>query len=129
MSDFSIGDMITKHQELRAIVDAEETRLKEQLKPYRDAMNAINVAIGVELQAQKLQNFKSDDGTAYLRHDLGVKVDNAPDFLQFVRTTESWGMLDVRALKEPVVNYASEHQDAPPPGISFAPSVTCIIRR
>lgn len=129
MPDFTIGDMIAKHQELRALVDDEEAKLKEWLKPYRDAMNALNTALGVALQEQGLQNFKTDDGTAYLRHDLGVKVDNAPDFLKFVRSTDSWGMLDVRALKDPVMAYVSEHQDAPPPGISLNPSVTCIIRK
>lgn len=129
MTQFSIGDMIAKYREIKDIVEAEQAKLDEQLTPYKEAMLALQTACGVELQAQKLQNFKGEDGTAYLRHDVGVKVDNKAEFLKFVRSTDNWDMLDVRALKDPIETFAAGHDGAPPPGITLNPSVTCIIRK
>ncbi|MDE2471853.1 MAG: hypothetical protein KGL35_24795 [Bradyrhizobium sp.] len=129
MNDPSPGDMIAKYAELKAYVEAEEAVFNKSIKPYKDAMRAIQVACGVALQDQGLQNFKTDDGTAYLRHDLGVKVDNQPDFLNFVRVHERWDLADIKPLKDPVVEYADKNEGKPPPGVSFNPSVTCIIRK
>jgi hypothetical protein len=129
MTHPTVGDMIARYHEFKAYVEAEQAKLDEVLKPYKDAMRTLQTACGVALQEQGLQNFKSEDGTAYLRHDVGVKVDNKSEFLSFVRSTENWNMLDVRALKEPVQEYAASNQDQAPPGIVFDPSVICIIRR
>ena len=127
MTDFTIGDMITKYRELRTIVEEEEAKLAEWLKPHKEAINAIQVALGVELQKQGLQNFKGEDGTAYLKHSDGIKVDNQQAFLQFVRDNDAWNMLSVGCLVDPIREFAAN--GVFPPGITSTPSVTCIIRK
>lgn len=130
MTPYGIGDMITKYREIRAFVDDEEAKLSEWLKPHREALNAIQVALGVELQRQNLQNFKGEDGTAYLKHSDGIKVDNPQAFLQFVRSQEAWNMLSVGLLVDPVREYQSKHPEGKyPEGVTSSPSVTCIIRK
>jgi hypothetical protein len=132
---WTIGDMIQKQQELKAFIEDEEAKLSEWLKPYKDARAAIEVACGVELQRQKLQNFKSDYGTAYLKGSDGLKVDNPASFLQFVRSQNAWNMLSIGLLVDPVREYWTKTQTEEnpggnlPPGISSTPSVTCIIRK
>jgi hypothetical protein len=128
MPDYTIGDMIAKQQELKAFIEAEEKSLAEWLKPYKEARDAIQVACGVALQTQGLQNFKSDEGTAYLRHSDGIKVDNKAAFLQFVRGEERFDMLDIGCLVDPIREYQTQKGDLPP-GIVSQPSVTCIIRK
>lgn len=128
MSDFGINDMITKYLELRAYVESEESKLKEWLKPQKEGMLAIQTAIGVALQQQGLQNMKGEDGTAYLKHSDGIKVDNKQAFLQFVRDQDRFDMLDVGCLVDPVREWQAR-QESLPPGITSSPSVTCIIRR
>jgi hypothetical protein len=130
MTGYSIGDMIDKQQELKAFIEAEEASLAEWLKPYKEARAAIEVACGVELQRQKLQNFKGENGTAYLKHSDGIKVDNQQTFLQFVRSQERWDMLSVGLLVDPVREFqAKDPNGALPPGVTSNPSVTCIIRK
>ena len=127
---YAIGDMISKYRELRAFVDDEQAKLDEWLKPHKEAINAIQVALGVELQKQGLQNFKGEDGTAYLKHSDGIKVDNPQTFLQFVRSKERWDMLNVGLLVDPVREFqAKDPNGAYPPGVTSTPSVTCIIRK
>ena len=116
----TIGDMIAKRQELKAFVEERETALKDELKPFKDAILVIDTACGAELMRQGLQNFKSDDG---------MKVDSQAELLNFVRREERWDMVKVTALIDPVREFAAQHDGAPPPGVSFNPSVTCIIRK
>lgn len=124
----SIGDMIAKYHELKAYVEAEQGKVDEHLKPFKDAMRTLQTACGVTLQEQKLQNFKSGDGTAYLKHSDGIKVDSQADFLNFVRVNERWDMASIGLLVDPVREYLDKKGELPP-GITASPSVTCIIRK
>ena len=127
MSDFTIGDMIAKHREIKAALKVAQEAFDAEWKPYRDAMNALQTACGVELQRQNLQNFKSDDGTAYLKKGDSVTVDNRDDFVKFVLDGHL-EFLDARVLKDPVRDWTDKH-DAPPPGVKIEPFVQCIIRK
>lgn len=124
----TIGDLVAKHNELKAYVEAEEEAHKAALKPYKDGINAILVTCGVMLQEQGQQNAKTEAGTAYLQHGLSVKVDNRADFLNFVTSNNAWDFLDAGILKDPVRDYLDKNQK-PPPGIKTEAFVKCLIRR
>lgn len=124
----TIGDMIAKHNELKAYVEAEDKVYDERMKPFKDAMRTLVNTCGALLQEQNAQNFKSDDGTAYLQHGLSVKVDNRADFLKFVVDQNEWRFLDAGVLKDPVREYLDKNS-ADPPGIKTEAFIKCIIRR
>lgn len=132
MTQPTIGDLVAKHNELKAYIEAEDEAYKERMKPYKDGINAILATCGVILQAQAgpdgKSNFSSDAGTAYLQHGLSVKVDNRADFLNFVREVDGWDYVDLGVLKDPVRAYLDKH-NAPPPGIKTEAFVKCLIRR
>lgn len=130
MTQPTIGDMIAKYRELRDYVDEEEAKLKEWLKDHKAAMFAIQTALGVELQRQGLQNFKTEeDGTAYLRRSSGLKVMNEPELLDFALAQNRRDMLKIGIDTDAVEKYAAANGDQLPPGVEANPSVTCIIRR
>lgn len=129
MTSPTIADLIAKKQELQAYLDAEQEKFDAVMKPYKEAIRAIQGACCVALLEQGLQNFKSDSGTAYLKHSDGLKVDNKQAFLQFVRAKDRFDMLDIGLLVDPVRAYRDANNDVLPDGISSTPSVTCIIRR
>lgn len=129
MTGPTIGDLIAKHREIKAYVEAEEAALKERLRDHKAALMTIQTALGVMLQTEGLQNFKTDDGTAYLRHDDGLKVDSQPEFLNFVRVHERWDLANVSLLVDPIREYREKHNGELPPGVVSNPSITCIIRR
>ena len=128
MTTPTIGEMIAKHNEIKAFVETEQAAFDERIKPYKQAMQTLVTACGVELQNQQLQNFKADDGTAYLQHGLSVKVDNREDYLKFLHSSERWDFLDAGVLKDPVREWIAKYE-APPPGIKTEAFVKCIIRR
>ena len=126
---YTIGELIAKHNELLTYVEAEQAKFDEQMKPVQDGIGAIKGAILAELQAQGVQNFKTDDGTAYQSTTMNVKVDNRADFLQFVQNGSKWDMVQVGVLKEPVKDWLDTHDGVPPPGVKVDFFTKCNIRR
>ena len=129
MSGPTIGDIIAKHNEIKAFVEAADEKHDAAMKPYKEALRTLTTTAGVVLQEQGLQNFKAEgEGTAYLQHGLSVKVDNREAFLDFVITQNHPEFLDAGVLKDPVRDYLDKHQ-APPPGVKTENFVKCLIRR
>ena len=133
MTDFTIGDMITKYREIEALVEAADKAHNEEWGPYKAAMNALKVACGAELQRQKAQNYRNDDGMAYLRRGIKVTVDNRDEFLKFVTSENKWNFLDAGCLVDPVKEYLEDEANNPdakaPPGVKVDPYVACSIRK
>ncbi len=127
MTDFTIGDMIAKFHEIEAAYAIAQEAFDAEWKPYKEAKAALQTACGAELIRQGLQNFKSDDGTAYLRKSDSVTVINRDDFVKFV-LDGNLEFLDARVLKDPVRAFVDKHE-APPPGIKIEPFVQCVIRK
>jgi hypothetical protein len=129
MTEPTIGDMIAKHAEIKAALEAAQEAFDAEWKPFKEGLRALENACGVMLQQQGLQNFKSDGfGTAYLRRGLKAKVDNRDAFLKYVIESDHWDMVDVGALIDPIKEHLDKYEN-PPPGIVVEPYVACSIRK
>lgn len=129
MTDFSVGDLIAKHAEIKAYLDAENEKHDAACKPFNDALQTIKATIGAELQKQGLQNFKSDDGTAYLSTIMDAKVLDRGLFLDFVNKNDQWSMVTLKPLTDPVKDWLDVHNGVPPPGVDVSFSTRCNIRK
>jgi hypothetical protein len=127
--EMTYDELVAKHNELTAYCETEDAAHDERMKPYREGINAIKAHLQKELVEQKTQNFKTEHGTAYLQETLSVKVDNRDEFLQFIVSANQWGMLDARALKQPVKDFLEKHDGRSPPGLGIEFGIKCNIRR
>lgn len=127
--NFSVGDLIAKYAELKAHIDGENEKHDAVMKPFNDGLNAIKTAIGAELQRQGLQNFKSDDGTAYLSNIMDAKVVDQHLFLDFVAKNNHWAMVSLKPLADPVKDWLDVHNGVPPPGVDVSFTTRTNIRK
>ena len=74
------------------------------------------------------ESVKTAHGTAYTSSRSSAKVADWDAFLQFVKDTDHWDMLERRCTKKVVEEFKTEHQDLPP-GLSWSEEVTVNIRR
>jgi len=129
----TISEMITKYQEIKAMVEPAQKAFDQEWGPYLAAMKALNAACCSQLVEQELQNQRNDDGMAFLRRGINVKVDNPAAFLEFVRSQNRWDLLDPVALKDPVEAMMTDADGnltkEPPPGVTISPYVACTIRK
>ena len=149
--DIELGDLIARYHELKETKLAIEVEQSEVIKPYTQALQAIETECLARLQAQGLQNAKTPHGTAYLATQTRVSVRDKTAFLRsmlekvvqdvaavdwnFATTVDvveevlqDFPMLDIRALKEPVKEFVKEHHDNPP-GVDVYHWVECNIRK
>ena len=133
MTQPTISEMISKYQEIKAMVELAQKAFDAEWGPYLAAMKALNAACCSQLVEQKLQNQRNDDGMTFLRRGINVKVDNPAAFLEFVRSRERWDLLDPVASKDEVEKMMTDADgnlthDAPP-GVTVTSYVACTIRK
>ena len=126
MPDYTVADLIQRHQELRAYIDEEQAKLDVVLTPYKDGLVALNAAIAAELHAQGVQNFKTEHGTAFQRRTNKAKVADREAFVSFAIENRQFISNTIPA--ETINTWMDEH-DSPPPGVEIETSVSCVIRK
>jgi hypothetical protein len=141
-----LADLIERYHELKETKLAIEVEQSEVIKPYTQALQAIETECLARLQAQGLQNAKTPHGTAYLATQTRVSVRDKQAFFEHMLRAaledvefsdiavadmlsgKCFAMLDIRALKEPVKEFVKEH-NANPPGVEVSHWVECNIRK
>lgn len=145
-----LADLIERYHELKETKLAIEVEQSEVIKPYTQALQAIETECLARLQAQGLQNAKTPHGTAFLTTQTRVSVRDKQAFLRemlqnayeaaypetgdveeivsCLLATGDFSMLDIRALKEPVKEFVKEN-NANPPGVEVSHWVECNIRK
>ena len=126
MMDIELGDLIARYHELKDTLKEMDLEYAEATKPYNAAIQAIKTECLARLQAQGLQNAKTPHGTAHLATQTRVSVKDKGDFSGTCRDRETFAMLDIRALKEPVKEFVKEN-NANPPGVEVSHWVECNI--
>lgn len=123
-----VNDVIAAYRQLRDQKDAAVKRHKEELAPLNDQINKCASWIQQQLQAQGLTNFKGESGIAFLQTDTSVSVKDREAFLAWIKSTDTWTMLDARASKTVVQDYIEQFK-AIPPGLGVTSEITVHIRK
>jgi hypothetical protein len=107
------NEMIERYVLLRDYIKSETEAFEEHINKYKNAMDVIAQGLLEHLDANGLQNVKSEHGTAYKQDWLRAKVGDRDAFIAFVEDGH-WDFADLRVLKEPVTEYIKDYQNIPP---------------
>jgi len=124
-------DMDLRVQQYIALRDKKKELKKkheDELRPYNDAMDALEQAIMTQLQAMNAENIKTDKGTAYLTTRVSATVADAEAFWNHVVSTQDWSLIDKRANAPAVTAYVEKHGHAPP-GLNYNTMLELGVRR
>jgi hypothetical protein len=124
----NMGDVIRAYMKLRNQKDAIEAATKEQLTAVKGKMEKLEAYIKSELDAQGLNTFKSDYGTAFLTTTDFANVADWDAALTFVLENEAYDMLEKRISKTAVRGYIDTHKTVPP-GVNYGTKVEVNIRK
>ena len=121
---------IEQYLKVRDAKSAMTDRHKGELAPLDEAMEIIENLLLLHMQNAGCDSLKSKEhGTAFKKNTLQVHVADKDSFLRHVIGTESWSMLDVRALKEGVQGFVEDHDGEPPPGVDVRTVTKIQLRR
>ena len=106
--------LVAKYRQLRDKVGSIKDEHSAQLKPYNDMMDAMETAALAKMQAEGIDSIKTKDGTMYQSTLRSYKVADPEAFLQWCVANDRLDMLERRAAKGPVDEFAEETQTLPP---------------
>lgn len=124
----SLGDLIGKYIALRDKANDLKKEHKEQLAPYNEAMQKLEEHFLKAMQAEELENLKTDGGTAYQAVQTSVTVADWDAFKAWIVENHAWHMLDQRANKTAVTEVLEDTGELPP-GLNVKRSVKVNVRR
>jgi hypothetical protein len=111
MSPAAATEMYIKLRDTKKEKDEEH---KKSLVKLVAAMDRLEGALLEFLDASGGQNFASASGTVYKSVQLSTTVADKDAFMAFVKETDQYEALDIKANKTFVKDYLEENEEAPP---------------
>ena len=122
------AELIKRHQEIKRTKDIMDTEYKESIKPYSEALEAIELSLLEYLNDNGLQNLKTETGTAYKVTHVNTKMVDRQKLVAFVKETDNFDLFTNSLTKEAVKAYVETHKE-PPPGVEVTTYLECNIRK
>jgi len=107
-------DAINLYRQLKAAVAEIEVRHKKELEEYKSNLMKLEGFIDTFLADNKLVNIKTKYGTAYWKTRWSASLVDPDKFVQFVRESERWELMDRKANVAAVRDYAKVEGELPP---------------
>lgn len=122
------AELIKRYQEIKRTKDIMDTEYKESIKPYSEALEAIELSLLEYLNDNGLQNLKTETGTAYKVTHVNTKMVDRQKLVAFVKETDNFDLFTNSLTKEAVKAYVETHKE-PPPGVEVTTYLECNIRK
>jgi len=129
MSGLTTADLIGRYIQIRDHIAAMTKQHEESLKPYQEALQAIEGAVTEEINRLDGQSVKTEQGTAYRSEWTAVKVADRETFLDFVFAGRHEGFITNATSKEAVKEFIDAHNGQVPPGLDFTRGYKTLFRR
>src|SRR5256885_1623639 len=110
--------LIDIYLELRDAKRALERQHEEQLKPYTERMNKIELALQKYMQDTRLNSLPTDAGTAYISVKRNASVADGAAFRGHIIETREWDLADWRVNVNAAETFVKEH-GVVPPGVNY----------
>lgn len=126
------ADLIAEYNKIRAFIEAENKRFAEHLKPHNERLQEINNQLLALMNEQRVEAFKTDEGTAYKSVLVTPKVTDKLAWLDWC--LEDWdgrgAMMQIGApQKEALKDYQQEHEGHLPPFVETSAFTRINIRK
>lgn len=123
-----VGKVIEKYVALRQEKEGIERETKTKVAVIRENMNKLESWLLAAMDAEGLQQFKSEAGTAYKTTVDHAGVADWEELIEFVKANEAWTLLEKRVSKQAVKGYLDMGHE-PPPGVNYVTKIVVNIRK
>ena len=124
-----LDKLINRYVQLRDRKRALEAQHKEQLAPYNKLMAEVEGVLLDYMQKAGTTSVTTPGGTAYQSTKRSASIKDGAAFRDFVIKTGSYNLVDWRANAKAVFEYLTEHEGAPPPGVTPTSHIAINFRR
>lgn len=123
-----MGKRVKQAIDLRDKIKTIQKRQKEELRPYLEVQEKLEMLILSWLNATNSKNVATEHGTAYITTRNSATVADMEVFWQFVQEKGLYDLIDKRA-NAPAVAEFIEANGSAPPGVNFRQMQDVNVRR
>jgi hypothetical protein len=128
VTEITIGARVEQYLKLRDKKAEIAKRHKEELEPYNQALYALETLFQRAMDAQGLENLKTEAGTAYKSTVGSVSVADWDAFFEWVQENRAWHLVEKRPAKTAVEEVLEETGELPP-GLDYSRTVKINVRK
>jgi len=123
-----LSEIVTKYIELRNRKAELKAEYDNKVASIDETLDKIEVKLLQVFEETGSKSFSTPNGTAYASVRTSASVDDKEAFMEYVKNTEQWPLLEVRASKTAVQQHRDIHEDLPP-GVNWREERVVNIRR
>ena len=127
MSNAKLDAAIARYIMLRDEKKALQDSIKPQLADINERLGKFEAVFLQMMQTYGLDSLPTANGTAYTSMQYSVKIEDWDAVLEFIRSTNSWYLLEKRLNKSTVQDFAESGE--PVPGTTLSSFVNVNVRR
>lgn len=124
----NIEKRVKQYVAVRDAIKAMKDKHEKELEPMVDIQNVLTGVIQQCLEAVGAESIKTSEGTAYTTTRYTASLADPATFMQFVRDTQNFDLLDRKANAPACRDYVGEHGTLPP-GVNLSSISTIGVRR
>lgn len=124
----TIEHRVAQYVKLRDLIKEKDDKHKEQMAPYREALEKLNSVLLQHLQTAGIDSAKTGEGTVYKTVKKSASLEDADQFMRHVIGTESWDLLERKCSLRAVEEFVHEN-GVLPPGVKMSSTQVVGVRR
>lgn len=113
-----MSELVGKYLDLREKRAQHKAEFDMKVADLDKAMEKIEAKLLEVFEQTGMDSVKTEFGTAYASNRSTASVADKEVFMEFVKSSDEWPLLEVRASKSSVEQYREEHGELPP-GINW----------
>jgi hypothetical protein len=123
-----VNEVVQAYIVLRDARDALKKKQADDMIPITSKMQKLEGWLQNYLTGNKVNSLKVDSGTAFLKEVSSATVEDGEAFIEFVRASGMWELIERRCAKSVVDDYVEQHGTLPP-GVKYSRETVCQVRR
>jgi len=123
-----LSDVVNKYIELRDKKAEIKAEYDVKIAKIDETLEKIEAKLLEVFEESGSKSFSTPNGTAYTSVRTSASVADREAFMEYVKRTEEWPLLEIRASKIAVQQHRDIHDDLPP-GINWREEKVVNIRR
>ena len=126
MAEFSVR--VAQYVKLRDLIKDKEKEFKENLAPYKKALEDLNSVLLNHLNQVGANSVNTEEGTVYRTEKNSASLADPAAFMEYVIANEAYDLMDRKANVTACAEFMKEHNMLPP-GVNFSSAYIVGVRR
>lgn len=124
-----LSDAVSLYIKLRDQKAEMKAQFDASVAPITEKMDKLEAKLLDVFNKTGMDSVKTEFGTAYASVRTTASVADREAFMEYVKSHEEWGLLEIRAAKAAVEQFRSANDDQLPPGINLREERVVNVRR